>query len=145
TEDISSLPELPPSTLNVPVTDDLTPVLEALEREVPPTWGSMFDRLQHPTNSRVSFAFEIERNRFDARMDGDTARLSAVLRYRGRGWYDPPLAPEVSASCGTLNDRDDRPRAVVAISSPLTLSEDWTLLGRARVDRVAAATSDERD
>jgi hypothetical protein len=145
TEDISLLPELPPSTLNVPITYDLRSVLEALEREVPAVWGSVEERLRHPTNSRVSFAFEVERSEFDARLDGDTARLSARLRYRGRGWYDPPLAPEVSASCGTNTQTDDRPSAIVAISSPLTLAEDWTLVGRARVERVAAASAAERD
>jgi len=143
--DISTLPALPPSTLNVPVIYDLTPVLEALEREVPTQWGTMDERRQHPTNDRVSFAFELERSGFSASLDGDTARLSATLRYRGRGWYDPPLAPEVSASCGTSTSSDDRPRALVAISSPLSLTEEWSLQGRARVDRVAAATNGERD
>jgi len=145
TDDISTLPDLPPSTLNVPITYDLRSVLEALEREIPPVWGSMEERRQHPSNSRISFAFEVQRSAFDARLDGDTARVSAVLRYRGRGWYDPPLAPEVSASCGTDPERDDRPSAVVAISSPLTLAEDWTLVGRAQVERVAPASNTPRD
>ncbi len=144
-EDVSLLPDLPPSTLNVPITYDLRPVLEALEREIPPMWGSMEERHRHPSNTRISFAFEVERSDFNARLDGDTARLSARLRYRGRGWYDPPLAPEVSASCGTSTQVDDRPSAIVAISSPLTLAEDWTLVGHARVDRVEAASGAERD
>src|SRR5690606_1952650 len=82
TADVSHLPALPPSRLNVPITYDLASVLEALEREVPVRWGSLQERHRHPSNDRVSFAFEVERSRFEARLDGDTARLSATLWYR---------------------------------------------------------------
>lgn len=144
-EDLGVADALPPSFLNAPVTYDLTPVLAALERAVPRRFGDMEDRRPHPSNDRISFAFEVERSPFQARFDGETARISATLRYRGRGWYDPPLLPSVSASCGTDGDSDNRPSAVVALSSPLTLAPDWTLRSRVRVDRVAPASDEEGD
>lgn len=144
-EDLVVLDDLPPSILNVPVTYDLTSVLAALERAVPRSFGDMEEERRHPSNERMAFAFEVERGPFQARMDGETARISATLRYRGRGWYDPPLLPRVSASCGTDGEEDNRPRAVVSLASPLTIAPDWTLQSSARVVRVAPASDEERD
>lgn len=143
--DLHTPDDLPPSILNVPVTYDLTSVLEALERAVPRGFGDIDEERPHPSNDRVAFAFEVERSPFRARLDGEVARISATLRYRGRGWYDPPLLPRVSASCGTDGERDNRPRAVVSISSPLTIAPDWTLQAAARVDRVEPASEEEED
>lgn len=144
-EDRAVSDDLPPSILNVPITYDLTSVVEALEREVPVRFGDMDEERPHPSNDRVAFAFEAERSPFEARLDGSTAWLSATLRYRGRGWYDAPLLPRVSASCGTDDEEDNRPRAQVVLSSPLSIAPDWTLVSRARVEQVAPATDEERD
>jgi len=143
--DIVQLPPPPPSSLEVPLTLDLAAIVEPLEGAIPLRFGSMIERHDHPSNSRMSFAFEVERSPFTIRVEGATATLSSTLRYRGRGWYDPPLAPEVSASCGTSDDRDDRPRAVLAISSPLTLTPEWGLESRARVTRVDRASDRPED
>ena len=144
TEDRIVVPELPPSTLSMPVTYDLTPIIDVLERRVPRVYGSLEDRKDVPSNRRAKAAFELRRSPFQAELDGDVARVSSIVRYRGRAWYDPPLLPEVSASCGT-GDGEDSPRAVIALSARLTLDDDWTLRGRARLDRVAPYSETDRD
>lgn len=139
TDDLEAPAPLPPSHLAVPVMFDLASVMEALEREVPRSFGDIRERVPHPTNGRMHVAFEAERSEFDWELVDESARLSATLRYRGRGWYDLPLAPEVSASCGTASDRDDRPAATLTLNSPLTLGADWRIRSRARVERIEPA------
>lgn len=141
---VLDVPEPPLSSLAAPVMYDLGEVLGDLEEEVPRTFGDLEERHDHPDRGSVTFAYEAERSPFDAEVVGDTAHLSAVLEYSVRAWYDPPLLPEVSVSCGTDNG-EPRPRAVVELSSPLTLSRDWVLVSRARVERVAPASPAESD
>jgi hypothetical protein len=144
-EEVDSLPQLPPSRLNVPVTYDLTPILEDLEGVVPYRFGSIEERIPLPSNRRMHVAFEAERSRFTALVRGDTARISATIRYRGRGWYDPPIGPEISGSCGTSTDNDNRPRAIVTMSGRIGLTREWHLEARTRVEGVTAATETVRD
>ena len=135
---------LPPSTLNVPISYDLTPIIEKLEQVVPRRFGDLDDREKLPSNNRVSYAFEAERDPFHVELEGNTAHLSSVIRYRGRGWYDPPIGPTVSASCGT--GENDAPRRVaVALSADIDLTREWTLQSRSRVDRIAPVSRDARD
>jgi 16S rRNA (guanine966-N2)-methyltransferase len=145
TAESEELPDLPASLLQAPVVYDLRPAVEALEREVPLTFGSLEERHEHPSRERVHVAFEVERGPFEWSFVGDTVRLSTTLRYRGRGWYNPPLAPEVSASCGTSDDEDNRPRAVVTIVSGLGVDADWKLRSRARIEGIRAASDDDAD
>lgn len=143
-EDTGVVEALPPSVLNVPVTYDLTPLLAEVEAIVPRRMGRLDERMPLPSNSRVEFAFEARRDRFRADLDGDTARISALVHYRGRGWYDPPIGPTISASCGAGQD-DTPPRAILALSAPITLTEEWGLRARSRVHRVAPASAERRD
>jgi hypothetical protein len=138
------VPALPPSTLNVPITFDLAPVIDALEAAVPREYGSLDERRTIESNDRASVAFELRRTPFTASLQGDVARVSSVIQYRARAWYDPPVLPEVQASCGTGED-EDPPRAEVALSARLTLSNDWTLVGEAQVDRLTAVSDETRD
>jgi hypothetical protein len=124
----------------VPVVVDLTSVIADLEADVPRTFGDMDSREPIHSNDRIDVAWEAERSDFQAELQGDTARLTALIRYRARAWYDPPVAPELSASCGTAEDRDDRPRAIVSVSSPLHLDRDWTLRSDVSVDTVRPAS-----
>jgi Domain of unknown function (DUF4403) len=145
TADVQQVPELPASTLAVPIAIDLAPVLSDLERAVPRTFGDLEQRLQLNGNDRIHVAFEAERGPFRASLSGETARVAATIRYRGRAWYNPPIAPEISASCGTDAAPDDRPRARIALTSRLTLTPDWGLRSAARVERVAPASDAPRD
>jgi 16S rRNA G966 N2-methylase RsmD len=144
-DESDALPGLEPSLLVAPVLYDLAPAVAAMERAVPRTFGSLEERHPHPTHDRVTVAFEVERSPFTWSMVGDTARITTTLRYRGRGWYDPPLAPEVSASCGTSDREDDRPRAVVTLASPLTVDASWRLRSRARLTTLVPASDSEED
>ncbi len=142
--DTEWVPELPLSTLSIPITYDLTPVIEALEGAVPWRYGSLADRYDVESNDRAAVAFTLRRGPFRARLVGDVARLSTTITYQGRGWYDPPLLPEIRASCGT-DENEGPPRAIVAISARIALYDDWRLGGRAWVDRVVAASQENRD
>jgi hypothetical protein len=139
---VDSLPTIETSVIEAPISYDLTPILADLERVIPKQFGSLTEKRPHPTNKRVHFAFEAEREPFVVALDGDTVRMSTVITYAGRGWYNPPLAPEVSASCGTGNLR---PRARVEIVSPLRVSSDWKLRSRTTVKRVEPLEPGERD
>lgn len=138
------VPELPPALLSAPVVYDLAAVIHDLEAAVPTTFGNLDEREPHPEHDRVSVAFHVERAPFQAELIGDTARISTVLTHAGRAWYDPPLLPEIRASCGVDGDGDP-PRARVGLSSRLVLDADWVLRSQARVDSVVAVSEEDRD
>lgn len=139
--DVDTLPTLPTSTLDIPLTYDLTPVVRALERAVPRKFGDIDERKQL-SNKRIHIAFEATREPFSVALDGETARISAVVHYKGRGWYKPPIGPEISSSCGI---NDERPRARIAIASPLRITPEWKLRGSTRVTNVAPYSQERRD
>jgi len=138
-----AVPEVAPSVLTVPIAYDLTPVFEKLEARVPRRLGSLADRQQLESNDRVSVAYELARTPFRAAFQGETARLSSVISYKARAWYDARLLPEVRASCGTGDDMP--PRIRVGLSARLTIGEDWGLVGRTRIDRLEPYTDEDRD
>ena len=90
----------------------------------------------------MKVAFQVKREPFTVRLDGDTVRMTAILSYAGRVWYNPPLAPELSASCGVSGAA---PRARIEVVTPLRLSNDWKLRSRTRVRTVEAFSNTERD
>lgn len=138
------LPELPAARLAAPVVYDLVSLIRDLEAAVPRRFGDLEDRHDHPEHDRVQVAFQAERSPFQAEITGDVARISTVVSYAGRAWYDPPLLPAVSAGCG-MDEADGMPRARVSISSRIHLDEDWVLRSRARVDAVEAVSEEDRD
>ena len=140
--DVDTLPSLPRSMIEAPITYDLTPVLASLEAAVPKTFGNIAERKPHPTNKRVHFAFAAEREPFALRLDGDTVRMTAIINYSGRVWYNAPLLPEVSASCGADGVK---PRARIELVTPLRLTPDWKLRSSTAVRVVEPVTRTERD
>jgi len=139
--DFDTLPSLPTSTLDIPLTYDLTPVVQALEKSVPRKFGNLEDRKQ-VLNKRTHIAFEATRAPFAVSLNGQTANIASVVNYKGRGWYDPPLAPEMSSSCGIT---DEQPRARIALASDLRITPEWKLRGRTRVSSVEPYSADRRD
>ncbi len=139
--DVDTLPSLPTSTLDIPLTYDLTPVVREVEKAVPKKFGNIADRKQL-SNKRIHVAFEATRGPFSVSLNGQTAHIAAVVTYKGRGWYDPPLAPEISSSCGIT---DAEPRARIALTSDLSITPDWRLKGRTRVSSVEPYSSAPRD
>jgi len=139
--DVDTLPTLPTSTLDIPLTYDLTPIVRSLENAVPRKFGDI-DQRRQLSNKRMHIAFEATREPFTVTLDGQTARISATVHYKGRGWYKPPIGPEISSSCGIS---DERPRARITIESPLTITPEWKLRGRTRVARVIPYSDERRD
>ncbi|MEO5579375.1 MAG: DUF4403 family protein [Gemmatimonadaceae bacterium] len=139
--DIDTLPSLPTSTLDIPLTYDLSPVVEALERAVPKKFGNINERRQL-SNKRMRVAFEAVREPFKVSLDGQTANLTAIINYQGKGWYDARLAPEVSGSCGI---DQPRPRARIRIATALRITPEWKLRGRTRIGEVTPYSDTRRD
>lgn len=139
--DIDTLPALPTSTLDIPLTYDLSPVVQALEKSVPRKFGDIDERKQL-SNKRMRVAFEATREPFTVSLDGQTANLTAVIHYQGKGWYDSQFAPEVSGSCGI---GQERPRARIHIATNLRITEQWKLRGRTRVGTVKPYSDQRRD
>ena len=136
---VESLPPVPPSRLELPVTYDLAPALAWLETEVPRNIGSMDKQIR--VNDRTKIAFAIMREPFQVSFAPRTITISSVLHYEGRGWYNPPVLPEMSGSCGT---GDVRPRARLTLRVTGQIDSTWTLRTKSTVEAVPL-TDTERD
>jgi hypothetical protein len=139
--DTDTLPSLPTSTLDIPLTLDLSPVVVSLEKAVPKKFGNI-DEKKPVSNKRVHIAYEATRDPFSVSLKGQTATITGVVHYKGRGWYDPRIGPEVSSSCGIT---DVQPRARIAISSDLSVTPEWRLRGKSRIARVVPYSDERRD
>jgi hypothetical protein len=144
TADTDTLPSLPTSTLDIPLTYDLAPVVRALENAVPKNFGNIEERHEVKGQPRMHVAFEATRDPFQVSLEGQTAHLTAVLHYAGRGWYKAPVVPEVTGSCGT-GAPGDRPRLRIEVTSPLRITSDWQLRGKTRIGTIAQLTEQNRD
>jgi Domain of unknown function (DUF4403) len=140
--DVDSLPQIPPGTIVAPLALDLNSAVAALEQEVPKHFGNIDQRIPIAGSKRRSFAFEVTRSPFKVSFAGDTVLLSAVIFYKGRGWYDPPIGPDINGECGT---KGPPPRARLALRVVPRLSPDWKLKIRTQRVRVTPLTLTERD
>ncbi len=141
------LPPPPPpplSRFSVPLQYDFSTMVRVVERAVPQTFGSMERVRTIGTDERRHYAFEAIRGPFTAFAEGRELHLRSTLTYRVRGYYKPIIGPTISAGCGG-ELVGERPRLVVELAAPLTLTPDWRLSSRARVVRVAPASSTDRD
>lgn len=141
-DSLPQLPDLPPGTIVAPLALDLDAAVAALEQEVPKRFGNIEQRLPIADSRRRSFAFEVTRGPFKVAFAGDTVLLSSVISYKGRGWYDPPIGPDINGECGT---KGDPPRALLALRVVPRLSSDWRLRIRTQRVRVTPLTTTERD
>lgn len=139
--DADTLPSLPTSTLDIPLTYDLSPVVAALEKAVPKKFGNIKERKQLD-NKRMAVAFEAVRDPFSVSLNGQTAYISAVVHYAGQGFYKPPVVREVSGSCGIDGVK---PRARITLASDLRINPDWHLRGKTRVARVEPYSNETTD
>ncbi|HEU5217211.1 MAG TPA: DUF4403 family protein [Gemmatimonadales bacterium] len=141
-DSVAELPPIPPGTIVAPLTLDLDAAIKALEQEVPRRVGNIDQRLPIPGSKRRSFAFEVTRSLFKVQFAGDTVLLSAVINYKGRGWYDPPIGPDINGECGT---KGPPPRARLSLRVVPRLSSDWKLKVRTQRVHVVPFTLTERD
>jgi hypothetical protein len=132
------------SRFSVPLQYDFSSMLRVVERAVPSTFGSMDSIRTIGTDDRRHYAFEAARGPFTAFAEGSELHLRATVHYRVRGYYKPVLGPTVSAGCGGDSVRD-RPRLVVELAAPLTLTPGWHLASRTRVVRIVPASTAARD
>ncbi|HEX4936708.1 MAG TPA: DUF4403 family protein [Gemmatimonadaceae bacterium] len=133
----------PPSVVESEIRYGLAPALAALEKAVPRTFGDIARRLPVASNKRLHVAFAARRSPFVIAVDSQRVTVSSVVEYEGRGWYKPPIGPEISAACGTGNV--PKPRTRVRLESTLSLQESWQLAARTRVARVAPYSTESRD
>lgn len=138
-----SLPPLPASIVDAPITYDMAGALDSLEVALPRHWGDITRRLQAGNNRRLHFAFAVSRTPFRMRLSGRTVSLSTVVEYEARGWYRPFIGPEVSAACGTGGV--PRPRIAATLISSARITPDWRLRTRTRIGRLEALTDSARD
>lgn len=136
-------PALPSSELNLPVRYELDPVLEAVEQSVPTTFGDLARQIEHPSLPELRYAFEAQRAPFRMELVGDTLRVTTELSYRARGWFDTPFGATLTGGC----PRGDAPppRAVITLSAPIRVTDDWSLESRATIESVAPRTPTARD
>jgi hypothetical protein len=137
-----TLPGIPPSILIAPIVFDLGPAIAQFEADVPRHFGSLDRRIRADSSARASVAFAADRTPFQVRVEGTEIVIETVLEYEGRGWYDPPLAPEVSAGCG--GGDDPKPRLRLRIVSTPSLTAEWGLRTRTRAE-VARFSDEPRD
>ncbi len=130
------------SRLSAPVQLDFLPVLERVEGLVPRTLGSLADVHQAGLDPRKHYAFEAERGPFTAFAEGGLLHLRTTVSYAARAYYKPFLGPTLSAGC---DKAVDRPRLVLELATPLTVTPDWHLRSRVRVVRLEPASSEPRD
>ena len=131
------------SVLSVPIVIPLDRLVALLEEAVPREFGSLEERHDLPDNDRAAIAFALERGPFEVRMDGPVARVEATVEYAMRAYYDPPILPELSGSCGTGDD--GLRRLKVVIEAPLRLDAEWALATRSRLVELVPASDEERD
>jgi len=129
-----TLSEVPPSVLIAPIAFDLGPAIAQFEADVPRRFGSMDRRLRADSSARASVAFTASRSPFRVRVEGTEIVTETVLEYEGRGWYDPPLGPEVSAGCG--GGDDPKPRLFLRVVSTPSFTPEWGLRTRTHADVV---------
>ena len=130
------------SRFSVPLEYDVTAVLRLVDQVVPKTFGSMDSVRSVNGDERKHYAFEATRGPFTAFASGREMHLRATFAYRARGYYKPPLAPTISAGCGS---DQEQPRIVVELATPLTLTSDWHLASHARLVTIRPASTEGRD
>jgi uncharacterized protein DUF4403 len=136
------LPPLPPGTIVAPLTLDRESAVAALENEVPRKFGDIDQRIVLPDAARKSFAFEVTREPFKVTFAADTILLTSVIHYKGRGWLDPPIGPDIQGECGT---KGEAPRARLRLRVVPRLSENWRIRVRTMVDTIVPYSITERD
>lgn len=139
-----SLPPIEPSIIESEVRYDLDPAVASLEKAVPLAFGDISKRLDVETNRRLRVAFAATRTPFKVEISGQRVSVSTTIEYEGRGWYKPPIGPEISSACGT-GPNVERPRARVTLVSQLALTPAWSMSARTRIASIEPASTEERD
>jgi hypothetical protein len=130
------------SRFSVPLDYDFTAVLRVVEHAVPARFGSLDSVRMVGNDDHRHYAFVADRSGFNAFADGRLMHLRSTLEYSARGFFKPVIGPTIGVGCG--KDKD-RPRIVLELATPLTLTSNWHLSSHAELVRLAPATNDARD
>jgi len=98
---------LPLSTLALSVRYDLDRLRSDLDAAIPRRFGDLSKRHPHPSNPRLSFAGEVEREGLGLTLLEGELHVTLPFAYRAQVWLEVPFLGEVSAGCG-LGDRGER-------------------------------------
>lgn len=137
-----AMPAMSPSVISGDVRLELSDALSLLEQTVPRHFGDIDRPVPVPGKDRSSFAYHVRRDPFTIAVGNEAIQLASTVHYRAKGWYDPPLAPAISGSCG--ND-ETVPRARLSFSVRAELTPDWKLKTRTRLTDVRPLTEEDRD
>jgi hypothetical protein len=130
------------SRFSVPLAYDFSTMIQLVEKAVPKTFGSLDSIRMIGTDDRRHYAFAARRGPFTAFAEGRELHLRATVSYEARGYYKPMIGPTISAGCG---GEDNKPRIVLELATPITLTEDWHLASKARLVKLEPASALQRD
>jgi hypothetical protein len=145
TPPVRGAPPPPPASLSrfsVPLAYDFSSMIALVERAVPRTLGSLDSVRMIGTDARKHYAFVAHRGPFTAFAEGRELHLRAIVDYEAKGYYKPVIGPTLSAGCG---NGANRPRIILELATPLTLTDHWHLASKARLVRLAPASTEQRD
>lgn len=142
--DLAPGPDVPASLIAAPIRIPVTRLTELLERAVPTEHGDLGRRQPVRGRDRAEVAFQLQRDPFVVLVEDGVATVRTTIRYALRAYYDPPLLPALSGSCG-VQEGTDKPRIEVALRTPLSVDREWRLRTRARVVHVTPASDGDRD
>jgi hypothetical protein len=134
----------PASLMTTPVRIPVGRLTALLEDAVPMEYGSLDRREDLPGHDRTDLAFQLRRSPFRASLDGSTATVHTTVQYKVRVFYNPPLLPEMSGSCGT-GEGEAPPRLAVTLRAPVALDRRWRLRTHAEVVSITPASDEARD
>jgi len=142
--DVAAPPPVPApsSRFSVPLRYDFGGVVAVAERAVPTTFGSLDSVNAMPGDDRRHFAYQATRGPFTAFANGDTLHLRSTVEYTVHAYYKPIIGPTLSTGCGK---GDEKPRLVVDLATPISVSSDWRLVSHVAVARVEPASDSARD
>jgi hypothetical protein len=135
---------IPPSLISAPVRIPLAPLAAMLEASVPRSYGDLDERHSLPDRGNTEIAFRLWRAPFSVSLDGTRAAIRTAIRYGIRFYYDPPVLPEMSTSCG-LDDGTEQPRLGVTLEAPVSVDPSWRLRTRTQVAGIRPASTMPRD
>ena len=143
-QDDGEPPPIPASTVGASISIPLDRLTRILEDAVPTEYGDLSHRENLPGHDRTDLAYHLRRGPFDASLQGATATVRTTIQYGVRIYYNPPVLPEMSGSCGT-DDDGSGPRLAVTLRAPVAIDELWHLRTRARVVDIGPASDADRD
>lgn len=79
-----TIPRMPLSVVEAPVSYDLRAVIDSLEAAVPLMYGDLERKIPSNKNKHVNFAFLLKRSPFQVDVSGCTVRISSDVQYSGR-------------------------------------------------------------